>query len=436
MKKFLTFLTLLMVSVLVLAACAAPDAEEPAAVEKEEPAAEVVELNWVQWWDPEYGEDVLDELLDRFSAAHPGIKVNRTSVPWDSMYDSMITSAQADEAKYDVFGMEACCWVSQLVKLGALEPLDSYLEADADFAAGITGMSPTKWLGETYMLNWYNMPYAYTYNMEAFAEAGLEPPTNWDEFKDVTRALNESDVVEFGAAGMFGHAIYTPYYTFGVRLAQLGGKFYDENSCAVFNSAEGVQSMNDWKELYDDGTLAPGSMSFDENDLIDFLTAGRVAAMWNGPWVGSKVRLANPDITMAYAPAWVDKETGSGGHMWAGSGNAIASNSAHKDEAWTFMKFLLSDENTLWMADQVSVSFASNAAFASFATGGDPILEQVPAMMNNDPENNLFLDPTVNFSVHDEFVTAFQDVMAGDRDAQGALDELVSLWNEELPDCN
>ena len=156
--------------------------------------------------------------------------------------------------------MEACCGVSQLVKLGALEPLDSYLEADADFAAGITGMSPTKWLGETYMLNWYNMPYAYTYNVEAFAEAGLEPPTNWDEFKDVTRALNESDVVEYGAAGMFGHAIYTPYYTFGVRLAQLGGKFYDENSCAVVNSAEGVQAMIDWKELYDDGTLAPGAM--------------------------------------------------------------------------------------------------------------------------------------------------------------------------------
>jgi ABC-type glycerol-3-phosphate transport system substrate-binding protein len=38
--------------------------------------------------------------------------------------------------------------------------------------------------------------------------------------------------------------------------------------------------------------------------------------------------------------------------------------------------------------------------------------------------------------VHDEFVTVFQDVMTGDRDAQGALDELVNLWNEELPDCN
>ena len=98
MKKFLTFLTLLMVSVLVLSACA-PAAEEP---------AEVVELNWVEWWDPEYGEDVMDELLARFHAAHPGIKVNRTNVPWDSMYDSMITSAQADEAKYDIFGMEAC----------------------------------------------------------------------------------------------------------------------------------------------------------------------------------------------------------------------------------------------------------------------------------------------------------------------------------------
>ena len=139
---------------------------------------------------------------------------------------------------------------------------------------------------------------------------------------------------------------------------------------------------------------------------------------------------------MAYAPAWTDEVTGSGGYQWAGSGNSMSSNSANKDEAWTFIKFLMSDETSLWMADQVSVSYATKAAFASFADLDDPILKEVPAMMNGDPDHNLFLSPTNNTNfIHEEFVTVFQDVMDGKREAQDGLDELVGLWNEELPDC-
>lgn len=440
-KRLLRALLIVIGLSLLVAACAPPAApvatEAPAASEEaaEEPAEEVVTLRWVEWWDAEYGEDTMDELIARFEAENPDIKVERVEQPWGSMYDSILTSAQAETATYDVLGMEACCWLSALVKQGALEPVGPYLEQDPEFAEGLVPQAPVTWLGDVYMLNWYVMPYAYAYNVGALEEAGLEPPTNWDEMVEVTKALNESDAIEFGLGGAFNGPVEAMYYNFGSRLAQLGGRLYDENNCAVFNSPEGVQAMEDWKALFQGGLLAPGAIGSKENDLVDFMKAGRIAAMFNGPWVRSKVRLDNPDIEVAFAPAWTDAQTGSGGYQWAGSGLAISSNSQHKDEAWRFIKFLLSDETSKWMAEQESVGYATQAAFDAFADSGDPILERYPNMMNQDPEHNLFLDPTVDFSVHNDFVAGFQDVLQGNREAQEVLDEVVKLWNAELEQC-
>jgi hypothetical protein len=70
---------------------------------------------------------------------------------------------------------------------------------------------------------------------------------------------------------------------------------------------------------------------------------------------------------------------------------------------------------------------------ASLAESDDPILSQIPAMLTQDPEHNLMLDPTPEFELlHRTFVEAFQAVMAGEREPQEALDEVAALWNEEI----
>ncbi|GMR10296.1 MAG: hypothetical protein BMS9Abin28_1117 [Anaerolineae bacterium] len=423
---------------LVFAACApAATPVAPAATEAEEkPAEEVVEINWLEWWDAEWGEDTMVELIARFEAENPGIQVVRTGVGWGSMFESIVTSAQAEAAEYDVLGMEPCCWMSALVKLDALEPLGPYIDNTPGFRDRlISDLAVNAWAGEEYGVLLYMMPYTYAYDVDAFEAAGVEPPTNWDEMVEATKALNESDAVEFGLGAGFNHGFYTMYYQWGARLAQLGGKLYDENDCAVFNSPEGAQAMLDWKELLDQDLLAPGAIGQTEQDLQDLMKAGRLAAFYDGPWVSSVIKQDRPDARIAFAPAWTDPETGSGGYMWAGSGLAMSANSAHKEEAWKFIDFLMSDETSIWLSEQTSVSFATKANFKRFETLDDPILKEISAMLTQDPENNLFFAPTADFSVHDEWVAQFQEVLTGDRDPQEALDDLVELWNQDLPQC-
>jgi multiple sugar transport system substrate-binding protein len=394
-------------------------------------AQDQVTLRWLEWWEPEYGKEVMDTLTSRFKE-QTGITVERTSVPWDSMYDLLVANAQAGTADFDVLGMEGCCFLTGIDKLGGIEPLGSYLERDKEFAQGLTSLTPIEWRGETLMLNWYIMPYSYVYNVDLFQKAGVQPPGSWGEVQTVTKAINDSNAGAQGLGAFFNESdlIYPVYYLFGSRLAQLGGSFFDESGKAVFNSEEGVAALTWWKQLYDSGVLAPGSLGITKSQLREDFAAGKVAAMWDGPFAGSIAKQISPDIKVAYAPAWRDK---AGGYQWAGSGLAISANSEHKDAAWQFLKFLLSDETTAYMTKTVGIPFASKSAVASLGQSQDPILKEIPAMLNNDPEHNLFLAPTPDFEqFHRAFIEAFQQVLADNRDPKEALDEVAAFWNEQL----
>ena len=179
-------------------------------------AAEPVTLQWLEWWDPEWGVDVMDGLTKKFEEK-TGIKVQRTAVPGTACTTCWSRTLRA--GKFDVLGMEGCCFLSGIDKLGGVEPLAPYLAADKDFAAGLTDLTPVKWHGEPMMLNWYIMPYSYVYNIDLFKKAGLAPPKNWNEVLDSAKKLNDSGIVAHGLGVTFGDSsiLYPMYYLFGAR---------------------------------------------------------------------------------------------------------------------------------------------------------------------------------------------------------------------------
>ena len=391
---------------------------------------EPVTIQWLEWWEPEYGEDVMNELTDRFFE-QSGIRVERTSVPWDSMFDILVTNAQAGTATYDVLGMEGCCFLTGIDKLGGIEPLGPYLEQDPEFAAGLVDVAVVEYLGEPLMLNWYVFPYSYTYNVGVFEEAGVEVPLSWEEAVAAAETLNESDAIEYGLGiGLNNAPDQIINYLFGSRLASLGGQFFDEEGRAAFNSPEGVAVLEWWRDLYESGVLAPGAPGMGWQDVREGMAAENIAASWEGPFAANIARQVNPDIVLAYAPVWCDVTCGT---MWAGSGQAISANSEHKEEAWEFIKFLLSDEITLWLTEELGTPYATQASFEALMDSDDPVLSQIPAMMNTEPEANLFevVTPETN-KLHEAFVNAFVEVVVDGRDAQEALDEVAAIWNEEL----
>ncbi|MCG8509360.1 MAG: sugar ABC transporter substrate-binding protein [Rhodospirillales bacterium] len=391
-------------------------------------AKDQITIHWLQWWDPEYGVEVMDDLVARFETKTQ-IKVERTGVPWDNMFELLVANARASVADYDVLGMEAE-WITAIDRLGGIEPLDPLLSAAPDFAGSLTEATPVRWMGVTGMLNWYIFPYSYTYNVKAFEKAGIEPPKSWDEVIPKSRRIAEASgsMKGFGTFYNESGSDYLPYYMFGSRLAQLGGKFFDGNGNVAFNSPEGVAALQWWKKVYDSGILPPGAFGASKGSVREQFATEKIAAMWDGPFAGTIARQTNPDIAVAYAPAWCDTTCG---YQWGGSGLSIAANSEKKEAAWKFIRFLLSEEISVHMTKTVGLPFATKAAVALLETSDNPILREIPPMMTADAKHNLVIAPIPDTErLHREFNNQFVSFVRGEKSAKEALDQAAAVWKE------
>jgi multiple sugar transport system substrate-binding protein len=390
-----------------------------------------VTLHWLEWWSAESDITAIDELVTQFEAEHPNIKIERTAVPWGNMYENLVTSAQSPEAMYDIVGME-WIWMTGLDKLGLFEDLRPWIEqAPADWQAQRVPGTAVEWAGQVEMIYWYIFPYSLAYNIDMLAAAGVEPPTNWDEFVAAATALRDEEKGVYGFSMSMGQNNSAVYFYLAGLLQQLGGSFLDADGNPNFNSPEGVKAMEMWKEFYDAGLAVPGSLAETHTDTREYFATGKIAMIWDGPFIGSIARQVNPDIKVAYAPAWWNV---TGGYVWAGSGLAMAQNSKHKEEAWEFLQFMLSSDAALKLTPAMGYPYACNVVFDDvLPNSDDPILREIPAMLTQDPEHNYFTQPIPEYeTTHDALMLAEQEILAGDKPAQEALDEAAAVWQEEI----
>ncbi len=205
----------------------------------------------------------------------------------------------------------------------------------------------------------------------------------------------------------------------------------DENGNPAFNSPEGVEAMELWKAFYDAGLAVPGSLSEMHQNTCEFFATGRIAMIWDGPFIGTIARQTNPDIRVAYAPAWSNE---TGGYVWAGSGLAMSRNTEHKEEAWLFLQYLLNADVAAMMTEATSIPYATTTVFdGMLPESTDPILREIPAMLTQDPEHNYFLQPIPEYEItHDALMVAIQQILSGEKSAQEALDEAAAVWQEQI----
>lgn len=148
-------------------------------------AQEEVTVEFVQWWEPELPEGSFRAIMDDFEAQNPGIKVKLISNPFASTRD-LVVSGAATGTLSDVVGLDGA-WINDLVKQGALLPMDSYMAADEAFNADDVAAS-VKVNDETYMFAVASFTYHLFANTGLLKAAGIdEMPKTWSELKRSAR---------------------------------------------------------------------------------------------------------------------------------------------------------------------------------------------------------------------------------------------------------
>ena len=131
-----------------------------------------------------------------------GATINVITVPNSDLYQKALTDMATGTNAYDAF-LFAPSWIVDFAPAGYLEDLTSRVEADKDLQWD--DVAPffrdfNSYDGKVYSIPLDGDMHMVYYRIDSLAEAGLEPPKTWDEYLNVAKTLNGTDLNGDGEA--------------------------------------------------------------------------------------------------------------------------------------------------------------------------------------------------------------------------------------------
>ena len=326
-------------------ATAAP-AEEAAEAPAEEaaPAGDVVELR-MTWYTDGNEDIVMRDLLDRFEAENPDIKVIMDTVAYQSILENLPIQLAAGEGPD----------MARVTDLGGLAKyyldLRPYL---SDAAYWEENFGPfLAWLrvpGNTDAIHGFMTQLTVTgpfINRTLFEQAGIAVPSDasdqvtWEEWADVTRQVAEATGTPFAMAmDRSGHRFAGPAISMGATY------FNAEGYPAVVDDAGFRQMAELLVKWHEDGTMIPdvwissgGSYAAANEQFIN----AQVVLYMSGSW---QIGQFNEKIGDAFDWSAVPNPCGPAACTGVPGGAALValSETEHPQEVARVMEFLSSEE--------------------------------------------------------------------------------------------
>ena len=199
----------------------------------------------------------------------------------------------------------------------------------------------------------------------------------------------------------------------------MGGSLTNEDqtkATGYLNSKETVAAIEMFADLYKENAITGWNSG--DIPMTDGFGTGRYAMLLEGPWKVAELAGAYPDFKYETAPV----PAGEGGSISVLGGEDISMfNSANKDAAWKFMKFMTSEYAQVEMAKCGQIPVNKTALETDTVKAADfaPYIEQLQTAKSR---------PTVAcWSEFDsELAAAVTEVVNGDKTAQEAMDELAT----------
>jgi len=246
-RSYLAVVMLVLVA-MVAAACAAPVAPAAPAPAAEAPAAgEPVEVTLWHMEQPPHRVERIQTLIDEFNAANPGIVVKQEPQNWGDIYTKAPASVAAGNAPELLFAIPDFAPV--LKGLGALQPMDDLVaEMDELYSFYPAAVEQYTYDGGTWALPLYNMAHSLWYRKSVLAEAGVEPPTTWDELLAAVETLTTEG--QYGIGLPANKQLYTDQVVYDFMVNAGADEIYNSDGTLRFNNPETVAAFDYYGQLY------------------------------------------------------------------------------------------------------------------------------------------------------------------------------------------
>lgn len=354
---------------------------------------------------PEEGE-LLEEMFAGFEEACPNITVDYQPVAGD--YPQAMLANFSAATPPDVFYVDSAV-APEWIEEGFLMPLDDYIsETGVDTSQFYEGYldafrGPD---GGIYGLPKDASTLALFYNEAMLSDAGIEPPTTWEELTAAAEALTTDDVRGLCLSPSLDRALAFIY--------QNGGALYNEDFTeATVDTPEVREALETYLGFFESG-VAGDPATLGSGWCGEALGQEKVAMVFEGNWLVPFMDGTFPDVgfAMAEMPAGAEQAT-----LAFTVSYSIGADSENPDAAWSLLSYLTGPEG---METWTSLGLAL------------PSRSDVPA-----PEGREALLAGAEYARPWSFVPGFADVSTAFNNAftaavegSGSVDEIVRATQE------
>ena len=364
MKKVLAIVLTLAMMLSLLAGCGkAPAADAPAApAAKEEaaapaaPADEVVTLKFTGWRTED--EAAINAMNEKFTAEYPNIKVVYEPVT-ATEYDTNLQTALSNGTAADIIMMRSYSGGQTVFSSGKIATLTT---DNVPNLANFPDSALNCWAADGAS---FAVPAGMTiegvhYNKAIFDEVGVEVPNTDPELLAACQKIKDAGYLPI--AGGVGEAWYvSEEITSSILMATIGSgdwvkKLYakevDFTDDAYVTMLKTLQDLTAYYPEFYQG------VGYEESQQL-FL-AGQAAMYMSGSFELEYFTSTNPDLQLGCFPFPGQSAAPTAINFTAAVGVGAFADSAHLEEAMTYLNWLASDEGGLAYANGVLGFFSPN----------------------------------------------------------------------------
>jgi len=390
----------------------------------------------------------LNNLIEMYEKENPHIEIVAQYIPsGDPLIQKLVTAIQSNTAP-DISWIHSD-FLHKLVDADAIYKMEHFINGEDGLSEEEMNdifpqsLQSAKWRDTLYAMPMEATTLALIYNKDKFKEAGLDPnkpPQNWDELYDYAIKLTKGKngdgktdqygfyVPAFPASGPLSVWMVLQWTPF---LWQAGGEEINKDQTKVlFNSEAGVKALLLWKKLFDEQKFTNFTLTHD----LGFIS-GTIAMIMDGPWDLPELReINNFEWGVTCLPAGPVKQV----TYLAGEHLAIFKQSKNPDEAWKFVKWIISPE--------VQAKFSQESGYLPIRKS---VLEmkEYKKFLETDPAMKAFVEqieisqaraPIDYFRVeiNQNIAEAVEKATIGNVDVIKALDEAAEKSNRLLQQVN
>jgi multiple sugar transport system substrate-binding protein len=357
----------------------------------------------------------LEQVMALFSERFPDVRLVQENIP-NADFMARFTAGVLANTRADV-SMVTTERLADMVAMDGLVPLTDRV---SNWSLG-EFFPENRWRGITRDGEIYGVPaFSFVdwmyYRKDWFEEAGIEPPTTFDEFRAAAQAMTDPERGRYG----FGMRAGGGGQIFIIDMIEAFGSPIVVDGEVAIDRALAIEAIDFWSGLYRDGLVPPSAPGDSYRQIMEGFKTGQTAMVWHhtGSLAEISAALTGDEFATAVKPEGPRDTITRTSFLYNGM---MRQNNA--DAAWAWISFWGEADPAIAFLDATGYFPASSAVAADARITENPIYAPATAAASVGKLPPQF----VGFAgwAQEVVLPAFQRVLTGESTVEQAVDEMI-----------